>query len=184
MKHNTMRIFISVDLPESLQRPIEDIESKINTPGIKLVMPELVHITIKFLGEVEAPKVSEICTALSQITCPPFEACIQDIGVFPKPEHIKVIWLGAKGNFTTLHQQVNSTLTTLGFPPDTEFIPHATIARVKKINHKTRRQLTEKLTSIQHTRPMSFTVNSLRVKKSTLTPQGPIYETICEIPLK
>ena len=59
-----MRAFIAVDFPTSFVESIEDVESNFDLSGIKLVKPELVHITMKFLGEVDESKVSNICTAL------------------------------------------------------------------------------------------------------------------------
>jgi 2'-5' RNA ligase len=179
-----MRTFIAVDLPESLKETIEDVESGFELQGVKLVEPELLHVTIKFLGEVDASAVSSICKALSQIRCKPFEATIEGIGTFPKPDYIKIIWLGVTGNFEVLHQKVEDALASFGFKPDNNFVAHITLARIKKIDRRRRDRLKESLSSVANIRIGSFTVDMLKLKKSTLTPQGPLYETLCEIPLK
>jgi len=176
-----MRTFIAVDFPASFVESIEDVESNFDLSGIKLVKPELVHITMKFLGEVDESKVSEICTALSQVSCQPFEAELGGVGVFPKPDRIRVIWLGAKGNFDALQREVDEILSGLGFASSNDFTAHATIARAKRIDRKKREQLKEKVSSLADITLGSFTVDSLKVKKSTLTAEGPIYETVCEI---
>ncbi|CAD6492523.1 MAG: RNA 2',3'-cyclic phosphodiesterase [Candidatus Argoarchaeum ethanivorans] len=176
-----MRAFIAVDFPASFAESIEDVESNFDFPGIKLVRPELVHITMKFLGEVDESGVSRICTALSQVSFSPFEAELLGVGVFPKPDRIKVIWLGVKGNFDALQREVDKVLSGFGFASSNDFTAHATIARVKRIDSKKERQLKEKVSSLADITLGSFTVDSLRVKKSTLTAKGPIYETVCEI---
>ncbi|MDO9096506.1 MAG: RNA 2',3'-cyclic phosphodiesterase, partial [Candidatus Methanoperedens sp.] len=86
-----IRTFIAVELPERFVSEILRIESMLDTPGIKLVEPKQVHITMKFLGDISEDKVEAIASALSHVSCKPFEARIKGVGVFPKPAYIKVI---------------------------------------------------------------------------------------------
>lgn len=176
-----IRSFIAVELPDNFANEIQRIGSLINIPGVKLVDPGLVHITMKFLGDIHEDKVEPIVSALSQIKCKPFEARICGIGVFPKPSYVKVIWLGGLGNFETLHNEVERMLLRFKFKQEGEFTPHATIARVKQPVNRT--DLMEKITNIGNTDLGTFSVSSIFLKKSTLTPRGPIYETIKEIKL-
>ncbi|MDL5501625.1 MAG: RNA 2',3'-cyclic phosphodiesterase, partial [Candidatus Methanoperedens sp.] len=97
--------------------------------GIKLVEPEQVHITLKFLGDIKENDVESILSALSQVNCRQFEAKIKGLGVFPKPAYVKVIWLGAEGNFDILHDEVERVLSLFEFEKDHNFSPHATLAR-------------------------------------------------------
>jgi len=180
-----MRIFIAVDLPDQVRAGIAEVAASFDCSGVKLVKPELVHITMKFLGEVEGRLVKELCTALSHVTSQPFEARIGGVCVFPKPGYIRVIWLGASGNFDLLHSEVDRILESFGFAPDDDFVAHATIARVKRVSRETRMELGSEVLKLAETQTSeSFRVGSLCVKSSTLTPQGPIYKTVCEIPLK
>ncbi|MFZ3059994.1 MAG: RNA 2',3'-cyclic phosphodiesterase [Candidatus Methanoperedens sp.] len=176
-----LRTFIAVELPERLVPEIEKIESILNTPGIKLVEPKQVHITLKFLGDIPEDNVETIASALSQVNCKPFEARIKGVGVFPKPAYIKVIWLGAEGNFDALHDEVERVLTPFKFEIDHQFSPHATLARVKQLRDKA--ALFEKLKQLEDIDLGTINVGSISLKKSTLTPQGPIYETLREIKL-
>ncbi|MCZ7400382.1 MAG: RNA 2',3'-cyclic phosphodiesterase [Candidatus Methanoperedens sp.] len=177
-----LRSFIAVELPERLVPEIEKIESVLNTPGIRLVEPKQVHITLKFLGDIQENDVETIASALSQVNCKPFEARIKGVGVFPKPAYIKVIWLGAEGNFDALHDEVERVLTPFKFEKDHQFSPHATLARVKQLRDKA--ALFEKLKQLENTDLGMINVGAISLKKSTLTPQGPIYETLREINLQ
>lgn len=177
-----LRAFIAVELPERLVPEIEKIESVLNTPGIKLVEPKQVHITLKFLGDIQENDVETIASTLSQVNCKPFEARIKGVGVFPKPAYIKVIWLGAEGNFDTLHDEVERVLTPFKFEKDHQFSPHATLARVKQLRDKA--ALFEKLKQLENIDLGTINVGTISLKKSTLTPEGPIYETLREVKLQ
>lgn len=176
-----IRTFIAVELPERFVPEIEKIESMLDTSGIKLVEPKQVHITLKFLGDISEDKVEPIASALSQVNCKPFEARIKGVGVFPKPAYIKVIWLGAEGNFEALHSEAERVLAPFKFEKDDKFSPHATLARVKMLKEKA--VLLEKIKKLENVDLGTMNVESITLKKSTLTPQGPIYETLREIKL-
>ncbi len=177
-----LRTFIAVELPERFIPEIEKIESVLNTPGIKLVEPAQVHITLKFLGDISEDNVEPIASALSQISCKPFEARIKGVGVFPKPAYIRVIWLGAEGNFEALHSEVERVLSSFNFEKDNKFSPHATLARVKQLREKA--TLLGKIKKLEDFDLGAMNVESITLKKSTLTPKGPIYETLREIKLQ
>jgi 2'-5' RNA ligase len=176
-----IRTFIAVELPEKIVPEIEHIGSLIKMPGIKLVEPGLVHITLKFLGDIHEDKVEHIASALSEIKCKPFEAGIKGIGVFPKPSYVRVIWLGGYGEFDTLHREVERVLSPFRFEKKGDFTPHATLARVKQ--QVNRIELMEKIKDIGDADLGTFSVSSISLKKSTLTPRGPIYETLKKIKL-
>lgn len=177
-----LRTFIAVELPEKFVPEIERIESMLNTPGIKLVEPAQVHITLKFLGDIPEDNVEPIESALSQVNCKPFEARIKGVGVFPKPAYIKVIWLGAEGNFEALHGEVERVLAPFNFGKDDRFSAHATLARVKALKEKA--ALLEKIKKLEDIDLGTMNVESISLKKSTLTPKGPIYETLRETKLQ
>jgi 2'-5' RNA ligase len=177
-----IRSFIAVELPEKFIPEIERIGSLIKIPGVKLVEPGLVHITLKFIGDINEDKVETIASALSEIQCKPFEAWIKGIGVFPKPSYVKVVWLGVHGDFDTLYREVERVLSPFRFEKESDFTPHATIARVKQpVN---RIELMEKIKNIGDADLGNFSVSSISLKKSTLAPRGPIYETLKEIKLR
>ncbi len=176
-----IRTFVAVELPEKFLPEIVRLCTLIKVPGVKLVEPGLIHITLKFLGDIHENKVEQIAAALSKIKCKPFEAGIKGIGVFPRLSYIKVIWLGAHGDFRTLHNEVERVLSGFRFEKEKDFTPHATLARVKQPLDSD--ELKEKIINIGDADIGTFTVSSIYLKKSTLTPRGPIYETLKEIKL-
>ncbi|VVB88285.1 RNA 2',3'-cyclic phosphodiesterase [uncultured archaeon] len=176
-----IRTFIAVELPKKFVPEIQRIGSLIKMPGVKLVEPGLVHITMKFLGDIHEDKVEPIASALSAIKCKPFKAAIKEVGVFPKPSYARVIWFGAHGDFDKLHREVERVLSPFSFEKEDDFTAHATLARVKEpVN---RIELLEKIKNIGDADLGTFNVSSVTLKKSTLTPRGPIYETLKEIKL-
>jgi 2'-5' RNA ligase len=179
-----IRTFIAVELPDSMKKQIESIQQEIDLKGLKLVKPELVHLTLKFLGDIPESQVEPISTALSEIHCTPFNARVTSVGVFPNPNYIKVVWLGAHGTFDLLHSEVERVLKVFRFKKDKgKFTAHATLARVKYLDESSKSQIAHILAELQDVDLGEFRVNTITFKKSTLTPKGPIYETLKEIPL-
>jgi len=175
-----IRSFVAVDLPPKFHQEIARIEAKINIPGLKIVKPELIHLTLKFLGEVPEDKIDEIASALEKVKMEPFSARIRGAGAFPG-KSIRVVWLGLEGRFEELQRLVEEALGPFGFEEeDKKFSPHLTLARVRQPNPSTTMQLSEKITQLADVDLGEFTVDRIYLKKSTLTPGGPFYENLSE----
>ncbi|MDI9394045.1 MAG: RNA 2',3'-cyclic phosphodiesterase [Euryarchaeota archaeon] len=174
-----IRTFIAVELDPSFREKILQIQDRFSEFDLKFVNPEIVHITLKFLGGINESKVCSVAAALDSIMCEPFEAKIEGIGVFPKPSNPKVLWLGATGNFETLHDDVETLLKPFKFKEDERaFTAHATLARVKFLNKGQKSAFINVLNELKNIELGSMQVNKVLLKKSTLTPDGPIYETL------
>ena len=180
-----IRTFIAVDFPQDYIEKIVKIQSKLKNFNVKPVDPKLVHITLKFIGDVNENKIEEISKALDGIAIPPFNARIGNVGVFPKPQYVKVVWLGAEGNFEQLHNDVESALKPFKFKKDRRgYTAHATLARVKHIPKEEKAAFLKVLNELKDAEVGTFNVDAIKLKKSTLTPEGPIYETLHEVRLK
>ena len=180
-----IRTFIAVDFPQDYVEKIAQIQSKLKNFNVKLVDPKLVHITLKFLGDINENKIEKIAEALDGITIPPFDARIGSVGVFPKLQYVKVVWLGAEGNFEQLHDNVESALKPFKFKKDRRgYTAHATLARVKYIPKEEKEAFLKVLDELKDVEVGTFHVDAIKLKKSTLTPEGPIYETLHESKLK
>lgn len=174
-----IRTFIAVELDPSFGEQIRQIQERFSDFDLKFVNPEIVHITLKFLGDVDESMANSLAETLDSLTCEPFEAQIEGIGVFPKPSNPKVLWLGARGNFETLHDDVETVLKPFNFKEDERaFTAHATLARVKSLNKDLKNAFADVLKELKDTKIGSIQVNKVLLKKSTLTPAGPIYETL------
>ncbi len=184
-----MRSFISIDIEKKdVVEKILEIEKQLNETGasLKLVEPENLHITIKFLGEIsekDIPLIKRILEKNAKLF-DPFEIQLEGIGAFPSMSHPRVIWIGVSENrekLSNLANGISIDLDKAGFRREEKpFHPHITIARVKRYNS----QLKKKILQYRDNSFGKIVINKIRLKKSTLTPQGPIYTTIFEIPIK
>lgn len=178
-----IRCFVAVDIPQEMREQIGLLEGSIATEGLRLVRPELVHVTLKFLGDVPDSKVERVKEALAAVKPAPFTARVAGMGAFPG-RSVRVVWLGLEGDFSPLYRKVETALTPLGFPPEERgFTPHVTIGRVGRPDARTSRELLAKIGSQSTVDLGSFTVREFYLKKSTLTPGGPIYEDLARFPL-
>ena len=177
-----MRLFIAVELPETVKNAIgeyiDSLRGLIN--NVKWVAPANLHLTIKFLGEVKEPDIKGISDGVSKTAAEfsPFVMGLSHVGFFPSRRNPRVIWLGADGGedcLIDLFHDLENHLEELGFDREARtFSPHLTIGRVKRHERTT---VPEGLPEFD---PVTFDVNSIALIKSTLTPQGPLYEKLFE----
>ncbi len=186
MARDQLRVFIAIDIPDhtvldnlSKARDLL-LESKAD---LKPVATENLHITLRFIGEVPLTMVNRICDELYKIKFEPFKIKIKGIGVFPNINRPRVIWAGVvEGveHLRQLHDQVEKILRKMGIPPEREkFIPHITLARVKSGRNIPR--LVKIIESIADMEFGEVVVDKIVLKRSMLTPSGPIYNDICEV---
>ena len=149
---------------------------------VKLVEPQNIHITIRFLGNITPAMVEKIFDEMKQIQFTPFTVQIKGLGAFPNPRYPRVVWAGitqGAEQLKNIFSQLEPKLRGLGFTPDTRgFSPHLTIARVRSGRNK--QQLAEFLTKKANYEIGTVDARCLRLKKSALTPRGPIYSTLKE----
>jgi 2'-5' RNA ligase len=178
-----IRSFVAVEIPASIREDIAKLQEEIDLPGVRLVKPDLIHVTLKFLGDVPLPKVDRVVGALRTVEQPAFTARVAGIGTFPG-RSIRVVWIGAEGEFEPLFSAVEEALVPLGFPREgRKFTSHATIARVGRPTPETTDILASKLAPYREVDLGEFTAEEFILKKSTLTPGGPIYEDVAAFPL-
>ncbi len=171
-----MRCFIAIDIPyfESIRRLQSDIDGR-----VKLVEDENIHITLKFLGEISSEKVNEIAKIVKNCATKKYKLTLKGVGFFPNERYVRVIWIGIKDNGETsnLMKCIDNALSKLGFKKEREYVPHLTVARAKgKVRIK----------NIEDFKNLEFgevSVDKIKIKKSTLTDKGPIYEDLAVITL-
>ncbi len=172
---------MAIDLPPDIREKMREVQDVIrqSRARLNLVDPSLIHITLKFLGEVEATRVDQVSEALIDIRCEPFDITITGIST-NNPKNPRVVWglVEDRGGCRSLFEQVETALAVTGFPREQRgFTPHATIARIKESDPSL----------MQAVRPyISKTLGECRIsgftlKRSTLTPNGPFYDTMMEV---
>lgn len=186
MSDERIRSFIAVDLDDAnIKNRISNAQQDLERTGasLKAVQPEIMHLTLRFLGEIPQATVQRIIEIMSGLRFSPFQVEFAGVGVFPNIRRISVVWIGiTKGEerLAEIFQQLEPNLRQIGLPPDNKgFSPHLTIARVRSgLNKELLAKLIENMREIEFG---SMEVNAVRLKKSTLTPRGPIYTTLHEV---
>jgi len=181
-----VRCFISVDVEDAnlLDGVMEVISQLASTRAhIKPVERENIHLTLRFLGEIDPSLIDRIYRVLQSIAFKPFTMKIERLGAFPSISNPRVIWLGVStgaNELKNIHSQLERGLEDLGFKREREeFIPHITIARVKSSRNKA--LLVKKIMELQNVEIGEMVVDTIRLKQSILTPRGPIYKTLREV---
>jgi len=187
LSEDQVRSFISIDLEDQqILSRITSILSSLQSLGgdLKPVERENIHLTLKFLGNVPTPRLSEVKSSLQQLIFPLFTAEIKGAGAFPNLNHMNVIWVGVEEGWSQVEQiyeQVEKLLSVLGFRRENRpFSPHITIARVRS-----GRKRDEIANFLRHLGDESFgtiTVDKVRLKQSILSSSGPKYSTLLEVP--
>lgn len=169
-----MRLFIAINLPEELKAKIAKAVKNIDSPGLKKVGPENLHLTMKFLGEVDDKQLEAVKRKLGGIKGECFKISLEGFGFFPNENYIKVVWVGVEEGhqeIINLQKEIDTLLSEVGFAKEKNFEPHLTIARVKFL--KDLKGLAEfaAKTKINAT----FEANSFELMESILRPGGPEY---------
>jgi 2'-5' RNA ligase len=149
---------------------------------VKLVEPQNIHVTVRFLGDITPAMSEKVFDEMQKVQFSSFNVQIKGIGVFPDLRYPRVVWAGiteGADQLKSVFSQLEPRLRGLGFTPDSKgFSPHLTIARVRSGRNKA--QLAEFITENANYEFGAINAKCLRLKKSTLTPKGPIYSTLKE----
>lgn len=189
-----IRSFVAIELPGVLKRALGELAARLKAAGswpVKWVDPEGVHLTLKFLGNIETGRVGEIVDALELATAgvPPFRLQVGELGVFPNVRRCQVAWVGLKGDLDTLgnlQQRIETHLSQLGFPRENRsFTPHLTLARVRdQALPGERQQFGEVFVRASLDTDFQINVDEIVLMRSQLTRAGAIYSRLGTIKLK
>ncbi len=174
-----MRTFISIDIPQEVQKEIKKIQEQLPEFFGKKTELENLHLTLKFLGEISEEKIHQIKEKLKEINFQNFEVKIDSLGVFSE-SFIRIVWLHI-GGCGQLQKQIDENLSDF-FEKEKRFMSHLTIARVKGVKGR-REEFLEKINKIKFSE-LKFSVSEFKLKKSELKPEGPVYEDIGVYSLK
>jgi 2'-5' RNA ligase len=181
-----IRSFIAFDIEdEGILSQISGIQRELIATGgdLRIVEPKNIHITIRFLGELDTKKLEAVKEVMEKLRFKSFEVELRGLGAFDSLNRIRVVWIGiGRGSkeASEIFEALEPKLRQLGLEPEVRgFSPHLTIARVRSPR---RNEALKNLILRNSDRPFgAMRAEILRLKKSTLTPRGPIYTTIAEV---
>jgi 2'-5' RNA ligase len=188
-----IRSFVAIELPEQVRAALAKLQEEMKGTGgegVKWVGAGRIHLTLKFLGNVEETRTPPLVQALTRACerSAPFELALSGPGVFPGPSRPRVAWVGLSGGVEKLlHLQegVEKALSPFAFPREERaFTPHLTLARLREgIAPQEARAFGQ---AFLRTSPeaVSFKVEGISLMKSQLTPSGPIYTRLAFIPFR
>jgi len=176
-----VRAFVALELPGEIRDRLKGAQDRLRSCSARLtiVEPALIHITLKFLGEVAEKDLPRLGDALQGVSFTPFPVTVGAVTV-NNPKRPHTVWCpisdGGKGR--DLFLRVEKVLAPLGFEQETRpFTPHATLARVKVPDPS----LFTVLRTMDKTGYGDCIISGMKLKKSTLTPRGPVYEDLLEV---
>lgn len=128
-----IRLFVAIELPEAVKAELARLGGGV--PGAKWVGPENLHLTLRFIGEVDEDAATDIAAALDHIRAPAFDLVLSGVGQFSSHRSPRVLWVGVEKNQSLVHLngKVESALVRAGVAPERRrFSPHITLARLGK----------------------------------------------------
>jgi 2'-5' RNA ligase len=193
METERIRAFIAADLPAESKRALRDLQDRLKTGGranVKWVDPGSIHLTLKFLGNIDAAMIERIVAVMAEAVrgVRPFPVELKGLGVFPGLSRVRVVWVGMGGEVEKLalvQQRIEAGLVPLGFVAEARpFAPHFTLGRVREqASPEERRRLGQVIQSTSFEGGGRFNVDAIHLMKSQLTREGPIYTGIGSVEL-
>jgi len=176
------RLFVALPLPEDVTDRLARMGGGL--ANTRWVAPANMHLTLRFIGEVEGHVFRDVDTALSGIAAPTFEMALAGLGTFGNGKKVNALWVGvdAPEQLTDLQHKVEKAVQRAGLPGEgRKFRPHVTIARVKGPPGN---KLGDFLRAHSLFRCAPFHVDRFQLVSSQRTPKGPVYRVEAEYPLE
>ena len=178
-----MRTFICIELSKEAVNEICRVMDRVKESELmrgKFVEPENLHLTLKFLGEVDDEKIKLVKEKLKKLKFKKFKVKLGRVGVF-SPQFIRILWIDLESEeLRKLQEEIDTLLSDL-FEREKRFSNHVTLARVKSVKDKF---VFLDFIQKEKVKEIEFEVKSVKFKKSTLTQEKPIYEDLIEVKLK
>jgi 2'-5' RNA ligase len=171
------RLFIAIDLPKPVKGRLEVLQKHLD--GVKWIEQQQMHLTIRFLGNVDEYLYQKLLSNLKIIHSPSFVYSIKGVGVFPNVHRPKVLWAGVEADdrLSTLYQKIEKVVVSSGFDPEErDYKPHITLGRVKQRLHSEECQsFLEKYENLEIT---DIKVDNFILYQSRLTRHGALHQQV------
>ena len=184
-----MRTFIAIEVPSEVKTAVAALQDELRRAAADVTWTNIenIHLTLKFLGEVEKKLLSDIEKICLETVAEfqPFSLSINGTGAFPNARHPRVLWIGLAGEVNTLEslqERLDERLASIGFEPEEkDFSPHLTVGRVR--SNKNARELLA-LADVYSLPALSFVVQEVLLMKSDLHPSGASHTELARARMK
>ena len=194
MQNRQIRSFIAIELPSDIRSKLDELQKELKQnklQQIKWANPSGIHLTLKFLGNIDAGDIDKITGAIRE-SCrgyKKFTLELAELGVFPNYKRPRGIWLGVGGQMDILlklQRQIDDKLELIGFPREKRpFSPHITLGRVRdSITSNEQEQYGGVIQNKKYNERHIISVSSVNLMRSQLQPTGAIYSEISSIKLE
>ncbi len=177
-----IRSFIAIPVPSAGQQALEDAAKRLDSDfggSVRWVPPDGIHLTLKFMGDIQAEMVDLVLKALPPVTArfSPFELAISGLGVFPNPRRPRVLWAGVHGDLETLSAlqlAVDDAVGNLGLPKEQRaFSPHLTLGRVRRdVPEGQLRKIGQVVSEGELSGAPAWTADTVHLMRTELDPAG------------
>lgn len=181
-----MRLFVALDLTDAIRAALRDLLQRLERAraDVRWVRPEGIHLTLKFIGEVDPEKILPIKQGLVHVSSPsPVGLAVRGLGYFPNERRPRVLWVGTKAteNITDLAAQVEAVLEPLGIARENRaYVPHLTLGRFKSAGSLDRLQ--EEIAALPATEFGQLETGEFFLFQSRLSPKGAEYTKLERFP--
>lgn len=186
---NKIRSFIAIEIPEGIKKGLFEIQEKLKKTGADVgwTRPDGIHLTLKFLGEVDEVRLIDVQKAVEKASkeFSPFVLEVSGIGIFPNTRSPRVLWIGIKDkgdDLKNLQEAIERETERVGFKRENRsFTPHLTLGRVR--SQKNRDALINSLEEFDKIELGLLDVGEVSLIKSELNPKGAIYTQLWKVVL-
>jgi 2'-5' RNA ligase len=174
------RLFVAVRPPAAIRRRLQEVMGGVG--GARWQSDDQLHLTLRFIGDVDRHLARDIDAALAAIHHPPFEVALSGLGTFERRGQPEVVWAGVTPQepVKALHNKIDQALARVGVEPERRaFHPHITLARLNRTAGPVDDLIAEKGALVS----APFNVEGFALYESRLTPEGAVYSVLERYPL-
>jgi len=172
------RAFLALNISDEMKEEVGHLQERLPPFIGKTASKQNLHLTLKFLGEIDDTMLAKVKTCLKTVDTQSFDLSLGKVGVF-SPSMVRILWVALEGA-EELQRAIDTALEPC-FKKEKQFMGHLTIGRVKRLKHKK-----TFLEALERLGVPSFSskVSSFILYESILSPEGPTYRVLEEFPLK
>ena len=174
-----LRLFVALQLPVEVRARLTGLMGGVN--GARWQTDQQLHLTLRFIGEVDETKAEDIDSALAAVSFTPFQVSLQGAGLFGDVRKPRMLWagVGPEAPLAHLAQKIETAMVRIGLPAEQrKFTPHVTLARFKGAGGRVDRFLAA---NDQLWSP-PWTVERFTLFRSHLAHSGAIYQPLATYP--